>query len=114
MPFLERHGPYSLILPRRSFLTGLVAALAAPAIVHVENIMPVRAMTSIVSGTVVFKPPFYPGEIALEAGRDLAYWANLIESEGLGRWVPDPHALPYADEDPIAKVTRSKVSGSPA
>jgi hypothetical protein len=32
----------SIILPRRTFLTGLVSALAAPMIVKPENIMPVK------------------------------------------------------------------------
>jgi hypothetical protein len=32
-----------IILPRRSFLLGLGALIAAPAIVHAENIMHVRA-----------------------------------------------------------------------
>ena len=31
------------MIARRTFLTGLVSALAAPAIVRVESIMPVRA-----------------------------------------------------------------------
>lgn len=34
----------SLILPRRNFLAGIASVLAAPAIVRVENIMPVRAI----------------------------------------------------------------------
>lgn len=34
----------SLILPRRKFLLGLGAALAAPAIVRFESLMPVKAI----------------------------------------------------------------------
>lgn len=34
----------SLILPRRGFLLGLGSLLAAPAIVRIQNIMPVKSM----------------------------------------------------------------------
>jgi hypothetical protein len=34
-----------MILPRRGFLLGLAAMLAAPAIVRVESLMPVRSIT---------------------------------------------------------------------
>jgi hypothetical protein len=34
-----------LELPRRSFITGLISLVAAPAIVRVANIMPVRSFT---------------------------------------------------------------------
>lgn len=33
-----------IILPRRMFLTGLVSALTAPAIVRAESLMPVEAI----------------------------------------------------------------------
>jgi len=33
-----------MILPRRSFLAGIASALAAPAIVRAESLMPVRTM----------------------------------------------------------------------
>jgi hypothetical protein len=41
-----------ILLPRRGFLLGLGAIMAAPAIVRIENIMPVRAIVhSIVDPT---------------------------------------------------------------
>lgn len=36
-----------VILPRRAFLAGLAAAIAAPAIVRVASIMPVKQMEAI-------------------------------------------------------------------
>jgi hypothetical protein len=42
-----------IILPRRRFMFGLVAALAAPAIVRFESIMPVRAIVQPFSGPVL-------------------------------------------------------------
>lgn len=54
---------------RRGFLTGLVAALSAPAIVRVENIMPVRAL--FVSPALVLPPKVF-------RTADLA-WLNVPE-----------------------------------
>jgi hypothetical protein len=39
-----------LILPRRKFLLGLGAIIAAPAIVQVHNIMPVKSFTDMITG----------------------------------------------------------------
>jgi pectin methylesterase-like acyl-CoA thioesterase len=37
-----------LILPRRTILKGLAALLAAPAIVRIDNLMPVKAMRALI------------------------------------------------------------------
>ncbi len=58
------------MIDRRRFLFGAVSLIAAPAIVHAELIMPVKA--------IVF-PPRYPGEIELSLGRDLPYWVDLLK-----------------------------------
>ena len=42
-----------MILPRRRFLFGLVAALAAPAIVRFESIMPIKAIVEPFSSGVL-------------------------------------------------------------
>jgi hypothetical protein len=36
-----------MIIPRRGFLLGLASLIAAPAIVRIENIMPVRVFTDV-------------------------------------------------------------------
>jgi hypothetical protein len=39
-----------MILPRRKFLLGLGSLLAVPAIVRIENIMPVRSIARLITG----------------------------------------------------------------
>lgn len=46
----------TLELPRRSFITGLVSLLAAPAIVRTSSLMPVRALDSWHTEHVIFGP----------------------------------------------------------
>jgi hypothetical protein len=44
------------MLHRRGFLSGLVAIVAAPAIVRIENIMPVRPPPLIITPRPILKP----------------------------------------------------------
>ena len=44
------------MIARRTFLTGLVSALAAPAIVRVESIMPVRSPKLVTVKTIIEIP----------------------------------------------------------
>jgi len=67
------------MIGRRGFLGGLFSALAAPAIVRAELLMPVRGIIMPVKQIIV---PSYAGEIDLLNGRDLAWWVkelNLTE-----------------------------------
>ena len=51
-----------MILPRRSLLRGISALLAAPAIVRIASIMPVRvAQTNIIANVVPVATPMGPG-----------------------------------------------------
>lgn len=50
-----------MIIPRRGFLLGLVSLIAAPAIVRIENIMPVRAI--VPSVWTAQDLPFYQGPL---------------------------------------------------
>lgn len=55
----------NLILPRRSFLTGLAAAFAAPAIVKASSLMPIRGIP-LAPTSLVFDIPI--SNHGLEAG----------------------------------------------
>ena len=60
--FLQHRGAQPRVtLPRRAFLTGLIGLVAAPAIVRIENLMPVKRFPAF-----LYKPirPLAPGESA--------------------------------------------------
>jgi hypothetical protein len=73
----------SIILPRRGFLLGLAAMIAAPAIVRVENIMPVRAIVQPTTeqwwkivdtdGGVEFRPMIHAGDVEKILNAQLVY-----------------------------------------
>lgn len=46
-----------MISSRRSFITGLVSFIAAPAIVRAASLMPVKLMTPIGASVMPFPPP---------------------------------------------------------
>lgn len=86
-----------MVIARRRFLTGLLAAIAAPAIVRLENIMPVRA------SIVLPHDPLVPGirwqTWPLGAVRPTEFAEGSIGPE-LGRGVLKPlsHFLKRVDK----------------
>jgi hypothetical protein len=59
--FSIRDAQPKVTLPRRAFLTGLIGLVAAPAIIRIENLMPVKRFPAF-----LYKPirPLAPGESA--------------------------------------------------
>lgn len=87
-----------MILARRSFLVGLGSMLAAPAIVHAANIMPVRRVSIIIPERhVLYDHPAYLD------GRERSY--------GLGKPRIERHQDQVWDQKP--RLNRGKWVGSP-
>lgn len=103
-------------IQRRHFLAGLFSAFAAPAIVRVENIMPVRALSPEPSDPLVcgvrwqtfpFGNPypetgFCTGSIGPESGRGvlkpLSHFVSRIERHG--QFWPDIYWKPIDPRSP--------------
>lgn len=80
-----------MTIARRSFLTGLISLVAAPAIVRAGSLMPVRAMV-IIEPRPIFTSSIgtYNGVIFHEI--DIAWGRKWItRAEALEIW-PDPHS----------------------
>jgi hypothetical protein len=76
---------------RRSFLTGLVALVAAPAIVRVANIMPVKVMEPIQDAVTYQRGLTYAldlrvGDIIRSDGRNFIITAVSQSSSPAGLW----------------------------
>ncbi len=71
---------------RRGFLTGMVALITAPAIVKIQNIMPVKAIE-------VAQPNFYIGRTVLSVLRPEG-WADIGDVESLGM----VHSIQWNDD----------------
>ena len=67
------------MIDRRRFLLGLTSLVAAPAVITTPGLlMPVRKI-------IILPDALYPGEINLEAGRDLAYWVERLALRDIRR-----------------------------
>jgi hypothetical protein len=68
-------------LPRRSFITGLVSLLAAPAIVRASSLMPVRVLDAWHTEHVTFGPYSTTNVLKLRVG---IIHGNAAEATRLG------------------------------
>ena len=106
-------GVPEVILARRSFLAGLGSLLAAPAIVHAGNLMPVKR--------VILTPPRHvlydhPSSIdAAQCAYDPEKWmatelknqpvsilpGHITYAPQRGKWIIDPEFPPLATDHPL-------------
>lgn len=70
------------MIPRRSFLTGLASLLAAPAIVHAGNLMPVKALAPSMRALVEYVPGC-PAQIEIIYGVPQLAVGDILTVTGL-------------------------------
>lgn len=81
-----------MIIQRRSFLVGILSALAAPAIVRAESIMPVRALIlppddPLVRGVRWQSWPFGAERPEFHCLGSVGNWANKSKLKPLSYWL---------------------------
>lgn len=83
----------SMILPRRSILTGLASLVAAPAIVRAENLMPVKALrpsftVTLGEWTHIQPGDFFTVDVTDSSGRFLVASHRFLQQPGGSFEVP--------------------------